>query len=470
MSLAPILPGEELAVLREALRGDGSAGLRVRHRRKDGSVFPAVVWSHDVAFGNRSARLVIVTDMSKHVQVEEQRRQSEERFRSVFEHAPNGLALADLEGRLTRVNPAFCAIVGRSEEELIGSRFRELTHPDDLAETDALVGRMLRGEADFYEQEKRYLRPDGAAVWVLLRASLVRDREGEPSYLIGHAVDVSERKAAERALQESEARLRLLADGANDFMLYRFRFHPARGFEYVSAGSTPVSGYTPEEHYADPDLFWRVVHPDDRHLLAMLEQVIATREWPLGGQPALARSIRKDGRVIWAQHRVVPVLDEAGGLVALEGIAQDVTERVLAEQALRASEERYRALLHAAAGGVIVVDAASLVISEANARAAELAGVDGPDDLVGSSVFEFFPEGSPPRCGSGWSVPFAARSCATSRRCSSPGTAAGSRSSSTSRSSRPGTTTLCCCCSSATSASRRRRSGSCTSRCSSSSD
>jgi len=126
-------------------------------------------------------------------------------------------------------------------------------------------------------------------------------------------------------VQEAEERFRRLAENARD-IIYRYRFVPPRGFEYVSPAVTAIIGYTPAEHYADPDLGLKLVHPDDRPLVEA-----ANRGDVSPGTPLTLRWVRKDGSVVWTEQQNVPIYDEAGRLVALEGIVRDITERKRAE-------------------------------------------------------------------------------------------------------------------------------------------
>ena len=135
--------------------------------------------------------------------------------------------------------------------------------------------------------------------------------------------------------RERDERFRLHADNARD-LVYRVRFHPTPGFEYVSPSSTAMTGYSPEEHYADPDLGLKRVHSKDRRLL---ENSMHSPEEPL-----VLRWYRRDGGLIWTEQRNRPIYDEAGNVVAMEGIARDITERKLAEEALRQNEEQFRLL------------------------------------------------------------------------------------------------------------------------------
>jgi two-component system, cell cycle sensor histidine kinase and response regulator CckA len=135
------------------------------------------------------------------------------------------------------------------------------------------------------------------------------------------AADRRARRQVEEALRESEDRFRRLAENALD-VIYHYRLAPSPRVEYISPAAAEITGYAPEEYYADPLLPFTMLHPEDRPLLPTLAQAF--------GRPRLTlslRMLRKDGTPIWTDHRVVPVYDASGALVAVEGIARDVTER-----------------------------------------------------------------------------------------------------------------------------------------------
>lgn len=163
-----------------------------------------------------------------------------------------------------------------------------------------------------------------------------------------------ERKRAEEALRESEERFRRIAENAED-LIYRYRLRPTPGFEFVSSVAARMTGYTPDEHYADPELALKITHPEDRPLL---ESVL--RDPSLARKPLQIRWIRKDGAVLWTEQRNVPIFDESGQLVAIEGIARDITEQKRAEEALMESEERYRLLFESNPQPMWVYDLSTL--------------------------------------------------------------------------------------------------------------
>ena len=130
------------------------------------------------------------------------------------------------------------------------------------------------------------------------------------------------------SLSESESRFRLLAENASD-MIFRVELVPERKFTYVSPSSVSLTGYSPEEYYADSELAFRTVHPEDRHLLA------DGASGKGADAPRVMRWIRKDGAIIWAEQRTTPIFDVHGNLVAIEGISRDVTENQQAQERLR---------------------------------------------------------------------------------------------------------------------------------------
>ncbi len=151
-------------------------------------------------------------------------------------------------------------------------------------------------------------------------------------------IDITERKSAERNLLEekehvevSENKFRTLTENS-PAIIYRILLKPSFKFEYVSPAVTEITGYTPEDHYADPDLGFKLVHPDDRIILE-------NSKHKTQGEPVILRWVKKDGKIIWTEQRNVLIFDTAGNPFAIDGIATDITVQKEAEEALRMSEE-----------------------------------------------------------------------------------------------------------------------------------
>nr|WP_269471041.1 HD domain-containing phosphohydrolase [Sulfurivermis fontis] len=176
------------------------------------------------------------------------------------------------------------------------------------------------------------------------------------------------REAAERELAQSEERYRALAESAQD-LIYRYQLYPERRFEYVSPSALEMTGYTPEEHYADPDLGLKLVHPDDRHLL----EAMAAGE-QVGDGVLTLRWIRKDGTLIWTEQRNTLLYDETGRLVALEGIARDITARKQVEdERKRIGESLQRSLVQTIQAIAVTIEKRDPYTAGHQQRVAELA-------------------------------------------------------------------------------------------------
>lgn len=184
-----------------------------------GEAFTATVEVAGVMFETRYAPLRdqrgaiigvigVASDITARVRAEAARQASEARFRTLFEEAAIGIALADLAGRLVESNPALQVMLGYRSDELRGLVFTEFTHPDDVAAGLDLYQELVAGTRDHYQLEKRYLRKDGQVVWGHLTVSLVRDAVGEPQYALGMVEDITARQRVNVEL--AEARLRLI--------------------------------------------------------------------------------------------------------------------------------------------------------------------------------------------------------------------------------------------------------------------
>lgn len=169
----------------------------------------------------------IVSDMSKRKEAEEALRETGNRYRTIFDLAPVGVARVDREGRSIETNRALQEMLGYSAEELGRMVFSQMTYPEDVAKEWVLFQELMQGKKDHYQLEKRYYRRDGHIIWGHLIVSLVRNSEGEPQFAISMVQDITSQKRAEEeitamneALREKNLRIEEVSQARNRFFSY----------------------------------------------------------------------------------------------------------------------------------------------------------------------------------------------------------------------------------------------------------
>ena len=175
--------------------------------KKDGSLIAVEISLSPLETDEGTQALATIRDITERKRRDDRLRESEERFRGAFEYSGIGMALVNPDGGWMKVNTALCNMVGYSQKELLATDFQTITYPDDLDTDLVFVKRLLSGEIKMYTMEKRYVHKQGHTVWILLTVSLVHDSQGKPLYFISQIQDITERKRAERALNESLAQL-----------------------------------------------------------------------------------------------------------------------------------------------------------------------------------------------------------------------------------------------------------------------
>ena len=311
------------------------------------------------------------TEIAERRNAEHSRRESEEQFHSSFEESGVGIALISTDGRWLRVNRAVGDLLGRSREELIGLPIEAVSHPDDAAAGREAMRLLQAGECGTYTMEKRYVRPSGEIVWSLVNVSLVPGPEGEPGHFIAGIQDITERKQSELALRESEERLRLLAQSANevvrdwDLATDRVVWDPTAGslldYDTAQLGDTPTWWYDR-------------IHPADR------QRVVAGIDAALKeGSSAWAeeyRFRRADGSYAVLQERAHIAHDEAGTPARVISAMSGLTNA-------QGADRHLQQVLDALQVGVSVVDRQGRVVV-ANTSDKQLWGSDraAPEEVT----------------------------------------------------------------------------------------
>jgi PAS domain S-box-containing protein len=294
-------------------------------------------------------------DLTELKQAEKALRESEMRFRAVYERSPVGITLLDSRtGRFLQANPKFCEIAGRSEEELLRIDVGSITHADDVEHGSEYLQQLAEEKLAHYEMDKRYLRPDGSVRWVRILVVPMWSKGDKQRWHMALVQDITERRQAEEALRESEARERARAKDLETVLaavpvpIYithdadcRWMTGNQAAYDQmrVPAGENMSKSAPPAEQPR-----FRLMHNGvevPTHLLPM-QQAVAT------GKPVYERpltTVFEDGSERETVVNAVPLLDETGKARGVVASLIDLTERNEAEKALRESEERFRVAL-----------------------------------------------------------------------------------------------------------------------------
>jgi len=393
LQISDILTPDSLDQARKLIRGQMNmrawgmkyppASMTLEHIRKDGST----VWAEVMLsfMQSRDGRIIGIMgatrDITERKKAEEALRQSEERFRTIFEGTSIGIALVGFDMKVIRINPAFERMFGYSLEEFSKLKNLEYLHPDDAMVDAKFYLEMLEGKRDHYTIDKRYTRKDGKVIWGRQNLSVVRSADGKPMYFIAMIEDITERKHMEDALRQNEEKLRLYFQNVSDVI---YSFDTEFRVLNVSPAVERLLGYRPEELVGRPFYELNLVTPASLELAFydMLrvfagEHVISYREF-----------IAKDGTIRFGEISLSPLYSAEGKLIGALGVGRDVTERKHMEEALKESERNYRILFESSIDGMFVIDGKTMEILFANQTMAKISGFDSAQDLVGLNVFE----------------------------------------------------------------------------------
>jgi diguanylate cyclase (GGDEF)-like protein/PAS domain S-box-containing protein len=314
--------------------------------------------------------------INKRLQMEiAERRQAEEQLRimhSAVESSVNAIALCDLKGNFTYVNESFLTLWGYNEAaEVLGKSCRAFW--EDAEKAAATYKKIT--EMESWAGELTARRKDGLTFDVHLSANAVVNEAGKPIQLMASFIDITERRKAEEALRQSEENYRLVVENASDAIMVIQELK----IKFANTRTTEITGYSRDELTAKS--FIDMVHPDDQ---AMVMENHLKR---LGGEDVPSvysfRFVTKNGMMKWAEVRAVFIIWQAEPFVL--SFLSDITDRVVAEEALRESEKKYRVLFDEAADSIAIIDIHGNFL-DLNKRFEEESGWIS-DEMRGKNVF-----------------------------------------------------------------------------------
>ena len=331
--------------------------VEVEYYHKDGSI----VWLENLVSAVRNAEgsIVAIHGVSRNItdrkKAERRLQESEEKYRTLVENAGAVMFSIGADGNISYLSPAFESIFGRNPSELIGQPFAKCVHPDDLPEIAKRAARVLTGMPDVESLEWRVVLPwSGELRWVRVYS--------QPAFkgtnivgLQGIMVDITDRKQAEEAIRESETRYRLLAENSTDVIWTTdLNLNPT----YVSPSITRMTGLSVEQAMrATLDMAFT---PASGSIFLETLKAMARPEGT-GHNGPTSKVIElemksKDGSTIWTETTIALIPAQDGQADCILGVTRDITHRVLAEEAMRESEKRYRLLAENATDVIWVTD------------------------------------------------------------------------------------------------------------------
>lgn len=324
------------------------------------------------------AIFTIRLDFAQRKRMEKSLQESEALFQATFEAAPMGIALTDMQGGFLVSNCAFQRMLNYSAEELRQMTVTEITHETDVAKTDSLFQELVRGERAIYQMEKRYVGKDGQAVWGHITASLVRNEQQQPLFVIGMIEDISERKQIEEKLRQlsqavEQSASTIVITNRQGYIEYANpRFAETTGFSLEEAlgqhTSILKSGQTPVEQYQQ---LWQTI--------------TAGKEWR--GE---FLNKKKNGALYWEAASISPIKNADGLITHFLAVKEDITERKQIEAALAQERNLLRTLIDTIPDSIYVKDQEGRHLLH-NRPVIKGAGKTTNEELVGKTDLDLYP-------------------------------------------------------------------------------
>ena len=353
---------------------DAALSLTLEHVRKDGStVWAEVMLSFLLDKKGKFAGIMGATrDITARKIAEEALKESETRFRTVFEGTSMAIALVDRRGKPLGVNSAFSQMFGYSFEEFVKLNNLKYQHPDDAMVDAGLYLELLNGRRDHYTADKRFIRKDGEILWGRQNLSVVRDAEGKPEYFIAMIEDITERKKMEEEVRRLSDAVKMSTDSIFIVDL-EGRIVDANEAALKMFGAT-----------TKPDLIGKGV----REIIASedLEKAFENIKKVLEeGQvkPVEYHMVRNDGIRILAEVGASALMEKSGEPTGFVAVARDITERKKMEEELIRLSDAVRMSTES----IVITDVEGNIV-DVNEATLKLQGTQNKDDLVGLKPFD----------------------------------------------------------------------------------
>ena|GEM_PF-1799889 len=343
--------------------------------RKDGSQVEVEISTHPVKVDGQTLALGIARDITERKRATKSLGESEGRFRAIYESMGDIFIISDLNGNIQQVNRAAVSLLGYvSKEELIGNHiYLSIAEEDRQRASDDMM-RALKVNERIVEKYQ-FLKKGGGMIACEVDIDILKDGEGNAIGFVTLARDVTERSQEEQALRENVDRYKSLLEGLDE-ALFRVGL-PIGKYDYVSPAVKRVFGYTSEDFLKNPLIMRKLVHPDySRYFSEMWKDLIHGHI-----QPSYEyRIIDREDKEKWILQTNRRVFNDAGKVLAIEGIWRDVTEQKQVDDCIRENEVHFRTVFETSSTAIQFYDGNRTLI-HANRACLDLFGVSDVQDL-----------------------------------------------------------------------------------------
>ncbi len=316
---------------------EGRQIFETTHQTKNGHLIPVEISGKKFQLDGQTYYYGIARNITERVLIRKELKENESKFRSVFEHANIGIAMADPKGNIADANDEFVRLLCYSKEELLEMNFADFTHPDDLNKEKSLINQLVNKEIPGYRIEKRYINKHGDILWVDIAVTNRLNSKGENDMSIGMIMDITSKKKFEENLAESEEKYRVLAETAKQIIIV----HKLNGeITYINEYGANFIDTTKEN----------IIGQNINHFITreeVEEQKHRIKEF-MDGKIAVHQFVmefvnsRSETRYL---ELVGSPIKKGNQIDSILILAYDVTERIEAEKALKARESLFNNVL-----------------------------------------------------------------------------------------------------------------------------
>ena len=304
-----------------------------------------------------------------------EKRDIEERYTSVFESGAMGVSFAKKDGKLIGVNPKFCEMIGYTKDELKDKTMFEITHPEDLDLSKAMMQEVWSGKSKSNRIIKRYIKKDGSVIWGSTTVSVISNEDGTFNYSVGIIEDITDRKK----IEENLIQLQLGVERSDDAV---FITNVEGNITYVNPAFETIYGYSKEEVIGqNPRILKSGLHPEEiykKFWNTLLDKKVVIDQ---------IRNKTKDGRIITLDISANPIINNENKIIGFLAIQKDITERKEIENRLQESEEKYKHLIQRSPVGILIMSQGKIVFT--NPALLNTLNYSSEDEILGKPIFDF---------------------------------------------------------------------------------